>query len=144
MTNAEMDAVQVHDTPMRLQRTLTPRLKLLRERLIEATDGTRTGRDSHQRLGHFSHLMGTCPGDKHLGESFRNVRFIATVAFKGLGVEFPFTISRDVDLLEPTSGSHQVARVVAVAVPFALGVALSPARSNELIELFTHHGLYHD
>ena len=41
MTNAEMDAVQVHDTPMRLQRTLTPRLKLLREGLVEPTDGTR-------------------------------------------------------------------------------------------------------
>jgi len=33
---------------------------------------------------------------------------------------------------------------VAVAVPFALGATLSPGRSNELLELFTHHGFDHD
>jgi len=33
---------------------------------------------------------------------------------------------------------------VAVAVAFALRATLSPSRSNELIEFFTHHGFYHD
>jgi len=32
---------------------------------------------------------------------------------------------------------------VTVAVSFALGATLSPGRSNELVELFTHHGFYH-
>ncbi len=40
MTNAEVHPIQVQDTPMRLQRTLTPSLNLLRKRLIEATDRT--------------------------------------------------------------------------------------------------------
>ena len=85
-----------------------------------------------------------CPGHKHLGESFRNVRFIATVAFKRLCMELTRAVSGDLKILEPTSRGHQVARVVAIAVPFALGGTLSPGRSNELIELFTHHGFYHD
>ena len=39
---------------------------------------------------------------------------------------------------------RRLARVVAVAVAFALRATLSPSRSNELIEFFTHHGFYHD
>ena len=85
-----------------------------------------------------------CPSHKHLDESFRNVWFIATVAFKGLRMELTLAVSGDLNILEPASGGHQVARVVAVAIPFALGGTLSPGRSNELIELFTHHGFYHD
>jgi hypothetical protein len=46
-----------------------------------------TSSDSHEGLGHFSHFVGTRPSDKHLRESFGNVRFIAAVAFKGLRVE---------------------------------------------------------
>jgi len=33
---------------------------------------------------------------------------------------------------------------LAVAVPFAFRATFSPGRSNELVELFTHHGFYHD
>jgi hypothetical protein len=38
MTNAKMHAVQVQDAPVFLQRTLSPRVKLLGERLVQATD----------------------------------------------------------------------------------------------------------
>src|SRR5712692_2860886 len=103
-----------------------------------------TSSNPHEGLGHFSHLMGTCPGHKHLCQPFCDVRFIAAVPLKGLGVELTFTISRDVDVLEPTCRCHQIARVGAVAIPFALGATLSPARSNELLELFTHHRFDHD
>jgi hypothetical protein len=72
-----------------------------------------------------------CPGHKHLGESFRNVRFIATVAFKGLRVELAFTVSGHVDLLEPTSRGHQITRVGAIAIAFALGTTFAPGGSNE-------------
>lgn len=41
MTNGEMHPIEVEDTPMLLQRTLTPGFKLLGERLVEATDRTR-------------------------------------------------------------------------------------------------------
>src|SRR6266700_7508579 len=140
MANAEMHAIQVQDTPVLLQVALTPGLKLVGAALIEATDRAGTGSHSHQGLRDFPNLVGTRPGDKHLGESFGNVRFIATVAFKRLGVELPFPISGDVDIREPTSRCPQITRVGTVAVPFALGAALSPARSNKLVELFTHHG----
>jgi hypothetical protein len=40
VANTEMHAVQVQDTPVLLKRTLAPGLKLLRERLVETTDGT--------------------------------------------------------------------------------------------------------
>jgi hypothetical protein len=38
MTDAEVYAIRVQDTPMRLQPTLAPVLKLLAEALVEATD----------------------------------------------------------------------------------------------------------
>jgi len=78
-----------------------------------------TSSNSHKRLGHFSYLMGTCPGHEHLRQSFGNVRFIAAIALKGLGVELTFTISGDVDVLDPTCRCHEIARVGTVAIPFA-------------------------
>ena len=71
MTNAEMHAIEVEDTPVFLQRTLTPRIKLLGERLVEATDRTGTGGNSQKRFGDFSYLVGACPSHKHLGEADR-------------------------------------------------------------------------
>ena len=38
MTNGEVDTIQVQNTPMGLQRTLLPLLKLLGQALVEATD----------------------------------------------------------------------------------------------------------
>src|SRR5712692_10584982 len=144
MTNAKMHAIQVQDAPVFLKRTLAPGFELVGEGLVQAANCAGTGNDSKQGLCYFSHFVGTRPGDKHLGESFGNVRFIAAVAFKGLRVELTRAISGHVDLLEPTSGGHQIAGVVAIAVPFALGATLAPGRSNKLVELFTHHGFYHD
>jgi hypothetical protein len=55
MSNLEMDAIEVEHAPMRLQHTRTPRLELVRQRLIQTTDGAGTGRDSHQRLSDIAH-----------------------------------------------------------------------------------------
>src|SRR5207244_7676316 len=101
MTNAEVDTIQVQHTPMRLQRTLPPRVKLLGQTLVEATDRAGTGSNSQQGLSHFPHLVGACPSHEHLRQPFGDMRFIATVAFKGLRVELAFTVSGHVDLLEP-------------------------------------------
>src|SRR5947209_8212852 len=144
MTNAEMHPIQVQDAPMNLQRTLAPRVKLLGERLVETTDRAGTGSHSHEGLGHFSHLVGARPSHKHLCEPLCNVRFIAAGAFKGLGVELAFPISGNLHIFELPRGGHQVPRVKAVAIAFALRAALSPRCSNELVELFTHHGFDHN
>src|SRR5437868_14535676 len=119
MTNTEMDAIEVQDAPVLLKRTLSPRFKLLGERLVEATDRTGTGSDSHEGLRDFSHLVGARACHKHLGESLCDVRFIATVTLKRLGVELPFTISGHLEIFEPTRGGHEIAAVVTVAVPLS-------------------------
>ena len=133
MTNAKMHAVQVQDAPVFLKRTLAPGFELLGERLVQATDRAGTGSDSQQRLGHFSHLVGTRSGHEHLRQPFCDMGLIATVALKGLRVKLSFTISGDLDLLEPTSGCHQIAAVGAITVPFAFGAALTPSRSDERV-----------
>src|SRR5712692_6887703 len=46
MPNAEMHAIEVEHSPMRLQRTLSPRLILVGEALVEPTDRAGTGSDS--------------------------------------------------------------------------------------------------
>src|SRR5215471_3393403 len=102
MTNAKMHPIQVQDTPVLLERARAPGFKLLGERLVETTDRAGTGSHSQERLGHFAHFVGARSCDKHLGEPFCNVRFISTVALEGLGVELPFTVPRDVDVLEQT------------------------------------------
>lgn len=58
MANAEMHAIEVHDTPLRTQRSFALGLKLLSQRLIEATDGTGTGSKTHQCLSHCADLVG--------------------------------------------------------------------------------------
>ena len=82
MTNAEMDAVQVQNTPVLLERALSPRFKLLSEGLVEATDRTRA---SHE----------------HLREPFGDMGFIAAVTVKDLGMELTFTISGHLDIFDP-------------------------------------------
>jgi hypothetical protein len=57
--------------------------------------------------------------------------FIATVVFKGLGVELTFTISGHFDVFEPTGRCHQITGVGAVAIAFAFGAAFSPGRPDE-------------
>src|SRR6266700_2114892 len=126
MTNAEMHAIQVQDTPVRLQRALAPGFKLLGERLIQEADRAGAGSDAHQGVGDFSYLMGTRSGHEHLRQPFCNMGLIATVALKGLRVKLSFTISGHLDLLEPTRGCHQIAAVGAITV------------------LFAHDSFYHD
>jgi len=102
-----------------------------------------TSSDSQQGLSDLSDFVSACTCHKHLGESFRDMGFVATVAFEGLGVELTLTIPRHVDVLEPTRGGHKITAVGAVAIPFAFGTALSPRDCDELIEFLTHHFFYH-
>jgi hypothetical protein len=53
-----------------LKRTLSPGLKLLRERLVEAADRAGAGSDAHQGLGDFSYLVSARPGHEHLRQPF--------------------------------------------------------------------------
>ena len=72
MTNAEMHPIQVQHTPMLLQPSLSPRVKLVAQALVEPTD-----RDFHwvQLPAAFEPLLprmsraGSC--DKHLREADR-------------------------------------------------------------------------
>src|SRR5260221_12163665 len=99
MTDAEMHAIQVEHTPMRLQRALAPRFKLLGEALVEVTDGAGTGSHSQRGLSHFRHIVVARPSHEHLRQTVGDLRFIATVAFNGMLVELAFTVSGHVDLL---------------------------------------------
>lgn len=114
---------------------LTPGLKLVGEALVEATDRTGTGSHSQQGLSDFPNLVSARRGHEHLREPLGDVWFVATVAFKRLGVELTLTISGHFDLLEPTRGCHQIAAVGAVAIAFALGTTFSPPSCNERIQL---------
>src|SRR5260370_23462036 len=143
MTNAEMDPIQVQDTPMLLKRALSPGFELFGQRSIEATDRAGPRSTSHEGLSDFANLVGARASHEHLRQPFCDVWFIATVTFKRLGVELTFPISGHFEILEPTSRGHQITGVGAVAIAFALGTTLSPGRFNELIEFFTHHGFYH-
>jgi len=62
-----MDAVQVHDAIVALQATLSPRLILLGQRLVETAHGARAGGGSHQLFRDFPHFVGADPAHKHLG-----------------------------------------------------------------------------
>src|SRR6266566_5834317 len=135
MTNAEMDAIQVDNPPVFLQASLTPGFKLLGQRLVEATDGTGTGGDSQQGLSDFSHLVRAHPSHERLRESVRDVRFIALVTFKGLGVEVAFPVSGHLEIFESPRRCRQITGVGAVAIALAFGTACSPGRSNEGIQL---------
>src|SRR5437660_39422 len=107
------------DAPVLLKRARSPGFELLGEGLVETTDRTGTGSHSHECLRDLSHFMRARPSHKHLGQSFCNVGFVATVAVEGLSVKLTFPISRHVDVLKSTRRGHEIARVVAVAVPFA-------------------------
>ena len=74
-----------------------------------------------------------CPSHEHLGQPLCDVRFIARVSLKGLCVELPFPIPGHMDVLDPTGGGDQITGVGAVAIPFALGAALTPGDPDERI-----------
>src|SRR5437764_11388607 len=92
MTNFQVDAIEVENSPMTLQGAATPRFKLFRQAVIEPADGTGAGRDSHEGLSHFSDFVGARPSDKHLRQAFCHLLFIPTIAIKELGVELSFTV----------------------------------------------------
>src|SRR5947207_12320310 len=128
-----MDSIEVEHPPMAWQRTLSPRLKLLAQALVETTDRAGTGSYPQQRLSHFSHFMRTRSRHEHLGEPLSDMGFIVTIAFKGLGVELAFPISRYFQIFDPSRRCRQITRVRPIAIAFALGTALPPGGSNERI-----------
>src|ERR1051326_2757423 len=111
MTDAEMHPIKVQDAPVLLERTLSPGIKLLGERLVQATDGTGTGSHSQKRLGHFAYFLGARASDEHLRQPFGNVRFIAAVALKRLRVELTFAVSGHFQILESACRGHQITGV---------------------------------
>src|SRR6266436_3976138 len=82
MPNGKMDPIQVEDAIVGEQWTLSPGLKLLGQRLVEAAHGAGAGCHSHQGLGDFPDFMGACPTDKPLRQGFRYLGFIAAIALK--------------------------------------------------------------
>src|SRR5579859_5827327 len=130
MTNREMDAIEIQDAIVGEKRASSPRLKLLRERLVETTHRTGTRGHSHQCLSHFSHLLSTHSCYKHLRQTLCHLRFIAAVAFKRLGMELSFSISRNVKVFDGTRRSRQIPRVGPIAVAFPLRGTLSPTGSQ--------------
>jgi hypothetical protein len=117
-----MDAIQVDNPSVFLQAALTPGFKLLGQRLVEATDGTGTGGDSHQGLSDFSHLVRAHPSHEHLRESFSDVWLVTARARKGLGMELTFTISGHVNLLQSTRRCREITSVGTVAIALRLGL----------------------
>ncbi len=75
MTNAKMHAIEVQDTPMSLQRSPPPVLKLLGEALVEATDRASTGSNTHEGFGDFTHLVSTRASYEHLGQALGHLLF---------------------------------------------------------------------
>src|SRR5260221_11404244 len=144
MTHFKVDAIEVVHAPMLLESALTPDVKLFGERLVQTTDGTSTGCDSHERLSDFSYFLGACPADKHLGQPVGHLLFIATIVVKELGVECSFTISGDLKVFDLTGGGCQIARVASVAIPFAFCTTLSPFCSQKLSQFFTHDFFHHE
>src|SRR5581483_4973802 len=102
MTNGEVDAIEVEDTPVGLQWGLTPGFKLLRQAVIETADRTGAGGNSHQRLGHLSDFLSTDSCHKHLRDPLGSLWFIATVAFKHLCLERSFAVSGNVKVFDGT------------------------------------------
>jgi hypothetical protein len=72
------------------------------------------------------------------------MRFIAAVAFERLSMELTRAVSGHVEILDPARGRDQVALVIAVAIPFTPGAALSPRGPDQRVQLLAHHCLQHD
>jgi hypothetical protein len=87
-----MDAIQIDDAVVIEQLTLSPRFILFGQRLVETTHRAGAGGYSQQFFRHFPHLMGRSPADKHLGQRFGDLWFIAVVALEDLGVKLPLSI----------------------------------------------------
>jgi hypothetical protein len=73
------------------------------------------------------------PGHEHFRERLRHLRFVATVALEHLGVELALAVSGHIQVLDAARGRHQSAWVIAIAIAFALGTALSPPHPDERV-----------
>src|SRR6266699_163324 len=133
MSDRKMDAIQVQDTVVSQKWTLSPRFKLLGQRLVEPADCTRPGSHSHEGGSNLSDFMGARPTHKHLGQRFSNLRLIAVIALKHLAVKLPFSISGDLEIFNVSRRGYQIARVGTIAVSTAIGSAFSPGCSNTLL-----------
>src|SRR5579883_690065 len=98
MTEVEVDAIQVENTPGLLQRTLPPCLKLFGEGLIESADCTRAGSYSDERLGHLTHFLRAHSCHKHLRQTLCHLRLISAITFEDLGMKGSFPISGDMQV----------------------------------------------
>jgi hypothetical protein len=58
---------------MLLQRPLPPGVKLLRKRLVQATDRASTGSNAQKSLGHFPYFVGARASHEHLCEADRAI-----------------------------------------------------------------------
>ena len=55
--------------------------------------------------------MGADPAYKHLSQGFSRLRGVSVVALEDLGMELPFSISGDFEILYASGGGHQLAGV---------------------------------
>ena len=126
------------------QRTFSPGLKWLGERLVQAAHRTGAGGHSHQRLSDFPDLM--CAGEtsKHLRQCFGSLRLRASIALKDLRRELALPLSGDCEILKTPGLGHQIPCVRAIALPFSLRGAFSPRRTEALLKLLAHDSFKHD
>src|SRR5437764_626675 len=125
MTHFKVDAIEVEHAPVTWQGAAPPSFKLFGQSVIEPTDGTGAGRDSQERLSHFSDFVGAGPTDKHLGHALCHLLFVPTIAIKELGVKLAFPVAGHFQVLDLTRGGRQIPPIAAVAVAFAGGGTLS-------------------
>ena len=130
MAHREMDAVQVDDTIVGQQPTLSPRFILLGERVVEAADCTGTGGHSREGCSDLPDFVGTHPAHKHLGQGLSHLRFVTVVALEHLAVKLAFPVSGTLEILNTTSRSDQVTGVGPIAIPTARGRTFPPRGPN--------------
>src|SRR6266699_5646686 len=138
MPNGKMDPIQVEDTVVGEQWTLSPGLKLFGQGLVEAAHRAGAGGDAHQSFSDFPDFMCACPTDKHLRQTLRYLGFIAAIPVKHLRMELPLTISGHGEVLNAPGLGHQVSCVRAIAIPFSLRGAFSPRGTEALLKLLAH------
>src|SRR5712692_2920878 len=139
MPNRKMDSIQVEDAVVGEQWTLAPRFILLSQRLIETAHCARTGGNSHEGLSDLPDFVGTHPAHKHLGQRFGYLWFITVVALEHLTVKCSFPVSWHLQLFNAPGWGDEIAGVVTIAIPSAIGGAFTPGCSNALLQLLTHH-----
>src|SRR5436305_7672302 len=144
MTNFQVDAIEIENAPVTWQGAATPCFKLFRQRVIEPTDGTGAGRDSHEGVSDFSHgcrvlvpVTNIWVKPSATCSSYRLERSKSWVW------NSPARSSSHFQVLDLTRGSCQITGVAPVAVSFPVGATLSPLCSQKLGQFFAHDGFHH-